>query len=82
VDVLKLVIWQGMKPVIAGVALGLAAACALTRVISTLLFNVSATDPAIFAGVAAILAAVAMLASYLPARKATKVDPVIALKSE
>jgi putative ABC transport system permease protein len=81
-DALKLVIWQGMKPVMAGVALGLAGAYVLTRVMATLLFNVGATDPAIFAGVAALLAAVATLACYLPALKATKVDPVIALRSE
>ncbi|HEY6403153.1 MAG TPA: hypothetical protein VI479_17165, partial [Blastocatellia bacterium] len=67
---------------IAGVALGLAGAYGLTRVLATLLFNVSATDPTIFFGMAAILAIVAMLACYLPARKATEVDPVIALRSE
>jgi putative ABC transport system permease protein len=81
-DVVKLVVGQGMKPVTAGVALGLAGAYALTRVMATLLFNVSATDPTIFIGMATILAIVAMLACYLPARKATKVDPVIALRSE
>jgi putative ABC transport system permease protein len=81
-DVLKLVIRQGMKPVMVGVALGLAGACALTRVMATLLFDVSATDPAIFVGVAALLSAIALLACYIPARRATKVDPVIALKHE
>jgi putative ABC transport system permease protein len=81
-DVLKLVIGQGMKPVIAGVALGLAGAYALTRVMATLLFGVSATDPSVFLGVAALLAAVALLACYLPARRATKIDPVIALRRD
>jgi putative ABC transport system permease protein len=81
-EVVKLVVGQGMKPVIAGVALGLAGAYALTRIMATLLFNVSATDPTIFIGMAAMLSIVAMLACYLPARKATKVDPVSALRSE
>lgn len=81
-DVVKLVVGQGMKPVIAGVALGLAGSYALTRVMATLLFNVSATDPTIFIGMAALLAIVATLACYLPARKATKVDPVIALRHD
>src|SRR5262249_55814882 len=81
-DLLKLVIRQGMKPVMAGVALGLAGAYGLTRLMATLLFDVSATDPAIFAGVAALLATIALLACYLPARRATKVDPVIALRHE
>jgi putative ABC transport system permease protein len=81
-DVLKLVIRQGMKPVIAGVALGLAGAYALTRVMATLLFGVSPTDPTVFIGVAALLATVALLACYLPARRAMKIDPVVALRRE
>jgi len=81
-EVLKLVIRQGMRPVIAGIALGLAGAYALTRVMATLLFNVSTTDRAIYAVVATLLALVALLACYLPARRATKVDPVMALREE
>jgi putative ABC transport system permease protein len=81
-DVLKLVIRQGMEPVIAGVAIGLACSYALTRAMSPLLYNVSATDPAIFIGVAALLALIALSACYLPARRATKVDPVVALRAE
>jgi putative ABC transport system permease protein len=81
-DVLKMVLGQGTKLAAAGVGIGLVGAFILTRVMSTLLFEVSATDPATFAAVVALLALVTLLACYLPARRATRVDPMIALRRE
>jgi putative ABC transport system permease protein len=79
-DVLRLVVGQGTVLAVTGVAVGLVGALALTRVMRSLLFGVSATDPLIFAGAALFLAAVAMLASYIPARRAMSVDPTVSLR--
>jgi len=81
-DVLAMVIRQGVSLALAGMAIGFAAALALTRVMTGLLFNVKPTDPATFALIALLLVIVALIACYIPARRATKVDPLIALKSE
>ena len=81
-DVLKLIIGQGIVLTCIGVAVGLIAALGLTRLMSTLLFQVSAKDPLTFGLIVLLLIAVALLACYIPARRATKVDPIVALRSE
>jgi putative ABC transport system permease protein len=81
-DILKLIVRKGLTLILIGAALGLGLAIALTRVISSLLFNVSTTDFLTFGGISLLLVAVALVACYVPARRAMKVDPMIALRYE
>jgi len=81
-DVLKLVVTQGMKLAVIGVVIGLVAAIALTRLMKSLLFGIGATDPLTFIAIALLLTIVALLACWIPARRATKVDPILALRCE
>jgi putative ABC transport system permease protein len=81
-DVLGMVLGQGMLTAAVGVVIGVAGSIVLTRTMQSLLFGVDATDPVTFAGVALLLTFVALVASYIPARRATKVDPMVALRYE
>jgi predicted permease len=81
-DVTRLVVQQGARLAAIGIAVGLVGALALTRVLASLLYGVSARDPLTFAGVAAVLGAVALMATYVPARRAARVDPLMAIRSE
>jgi putative ABC transport system permease protein len=81
-DVLSLVVGRGLQLTLLGLALGLIAALAVTRFVSSLLYGVTATDPVTFVGVTLLLLLVAMLASWLPARRATKLDPMTVLRHE
>jgi ABC-type antimicrobial peptide transport system permease subunit len=81
-QVRRLVVLQGLGLAIVGVAVGLGAAFGLVRLISTFLYGVTARDPLVFAGVPALLTGVAFLAVWLPARRASRIDPIIALRAE
>ena len=81
-DVLRLILGEGLKLVLAGVVLGIIAALAMTRLLSTLIYGVSATDPLIFLSVVTLLVAVALAACFIPARRAMRVDPIVALRYE
>jgi ABC-type antimicrobial peptide transport system permease subunit len=79
---LKLIVGQGMMPVSIGVAAGVAIAFGVTRLLASLLYGVKPSDPLTFGGVALVLTAVALVAIYIPARRAMKVDPLVALRNE
>jgi putative ABC transport system permease protein len=81
-DVFRMIIGQGMLLAFLGVIFGLASAFALTRLMATMLFDIAPTDPVTFAAIAILLSAVALLACYIPGRRATKVDPMISLRYE
>ena len=81
-QVVQLVLGQGARLALAGVAIGLVGALALSRVVASLLYQVDALDPVTFVAVPALLAAVALLACWLPARRAARVDPMAALRAE
>jgi len=82
IDVLQMTVKQAMKLVGVGMMIGLTAAFLLTRVLASLLFGISATDPITFIGISVVLLVVAILASYVPALRATKVDPITALRAQ
>ena len=81
-DVLRMVLSQGLRTIFIGVAIGIAGSLVLTRTVESLLFGVTATDPLTFAAVTLLLVSAALLACFIPARRATKVDPMIALRCE
>jgi putative ABC transport system permease protein len=80
--ILRMILGQGLRTIFVGVAIGIAASLALTRTVQSLLFGVTASDPVTFGGVTLLLVGAALLACYIPARRATKVDPMVALRHE
>jgi putative ABC transport system permease protein len=81
-EIVRLVVFQGMTLAITGVGAGLAAAFVFTRLMRSLLFGISSADPVTFAGISLLLTLVALLATYIPARRAARIDPILCLRSE
>ena len=81
-DVMRMIVWRTVALILPGLAIGVVVSLALTRVLATFLFQVKATDPATFVGVGGLLAVVAVVAALIPARRASRVDPLIALRHE
>ena len=79
---LKMILGQGLRTILAGAAIGIAGSLALTRAVESLLFGVTATDPVAFGSVTLLLVGSALLACYIPARRAARVDPMVALRAE
>ena len=81
-QIIGMILWQGLVKAVIGLVVGLVGAGLLSRYLTSLLFQVQPTDPVVYGGVAAVLLLVALLASYLPARRAAKIDPMVALRTE
>jgi putative ABC transport system permease protein len=81
-DVLRMILGQGLRTIVVGVAIGITGSLALTRTVESLLFDVTATDPLTLGGMTLLLMGAALLACYIPARRATKLDPMVALRYE